>query len=104
MKHFELKRDEVTGSLLLVPKAFLDSLLDGQNKILSILQNTTALDKNQVGDYLTEAEAQKVLGRKATWFWSMRTKGLLPYSKVGNKVFYSKRDIEKFLEDHKSNA
>jgi hypothetical protein len=100
MKQFEMKCDEVTGSLLLVPKAFLDSLLERQNKILSLLENTP--DKNQVGDYLTEVEAQKLLGRKATWFWSMRTKGLLPYSKVGNKVFYSKKDIEKLLGDHRT--
>ena len=101
MKQFELKHDEVTGSLLLVPKAFLDSLLDRQNKILTLLENIP--DKNQVGDYITEGEAQKLLGRKATWFWGMRTRGLLQFSKVGNKVFYSKKDIEKLLENHKNN-
>jgi hypothetical protein len=99
MKQFELDHNEITGSVFLVPKAFLDSLMERQNKILTLLQNTP--DKNHVGDYITEAEAQKILGRKATWFWSMRTKGALAFSKVGNKIYYSKKDIEKLLEDHK---
>lgn len=93
-------RNETTGSLLVVPQAFLESLAEGQNKILALLENTP--DKNRIGDYVTEAEAQKMLGRKATWFWGMRTKGLLAFAKVGNKVFYSRKDIEKFLEDHKN--
>jgi len=101
MKKIETKHDEVTGSLLIVSKALIDSLLEGQNKILNLLENAPA--SNHVGDYINEAEAQKILGRKATWFWSMRTKGLLAFAKVGNKVFYTKKDIEKLLENNKSN-
>jgi hypothetical protein len=102
MKQFNTMRTETTGSLLVVPQAFLESLAEGQNKILALLENTP--DKNGIGDYITEAEAQKVLGRKATWFWGMRTKGLLAHSKVGNKVFYSRKDIEQFLENHKNKS
>jgi len=100
MKQFEMKREDVTGNLLVVPRAFMESLLEGQNKILNLLEKLS--DKSHVGDYVTEPEAQKILGRKATWFWTMRTRGLLTFAKVGSKVFYSKKDIEKFLESHKN--
>ena len=92
-------RDGETGSLFITPKAFLDSLSDKVNKILAYIESSP--DRNQVGDYITEPEAQKLLGRKTTWFWSLRTRGLLSYAKVGNKVFYSRKDIEKLLENNK---
>lgn len=94
-----MKRDDVMESLLVVPKAFLDSLTEKQNKILALLEKLQ--DKNQIGDYIPEAEAQKVLGRKTTWFWTMRSRGMLAFAKVGSKVFYSRRDIEQLLADHK---
>ncbi|MBI4947607.1 MAG: helix-turn-helix domain-containing protein [Bacteroidetes bacterium] len=56
-----------------------------------------------VHDYITEAEAKKLLGRKTTWFWQMRTSGRLPFSKVGNKVFYNRNDIAKLLTDNRQN-
>jgi hypothetical protein len=102
MKQNNSNHDESNQSLLLVPKALLDSLVDGQNKILDILENKP--EKELVGDFITEGDAQKLLGRKTTWFWNMRTNGLLPFSKVGNKIFYSKRDIQSLLENSKSKS
>lgn len=95
-----MMRNEETGSFILVPKDFLNLLMEGQRKILALLENVP--EKNQLGDYVSENEAQKMLGRKSTWFWSMRSKGKLPFAKVGNKVFYSRKDIVKLLEDHKT--
>ena len=53
-------------------------------------------------NYIPESEAKKLLDKKTTWFWQMRTNGKLPFSKVGNKVFYQKSDIVKLLENNKS--
>jgi hypothetical protein len=102
MKQTVLNRDGETGSLFVTPKAFLDSLSEKVNKILTFLENSSG--KDQVGDYITEPEAQKLLGRKTTWFWSLRKRGLLSFAKVGNKIFYSRRDIEKLLENHKTKS
>lgn len=100
MKQIVTTRDEAAGSLLVTPKAFLDSLSEKVNKILEHIENSP--ERNQVGDYITEPEAQKLLGgRKTTWFWNLRTRGLLSFAKVGNKVFYSRRDIEALLERSK---
>lgn len=55
-----------------------------------------------LGDYLTEKQAQKLLGRKTSWFWEMRKRGKLKFSKVGNKIFYSKADLIKFIDSHKA--
>jgi hypothetical protein len=54
-----------------------------------------------IGDYITEKEAKIILGRNTTWFWNLRKNGQLQYSKIGNKVFYSKANILKFIEGKK---
>lgn len=102
MKHTNSNHDEPNQSLFLVPKALLDSLVVSQNKILELLENKP--EKETVGDFITEQDAQKFLGRKATWFWGMRTSGRLPFSKVGNKIFYSKKDIQSLLENSRSKS
>jgi hypothetical protein len=34
----------------------------------------------------------------------MRTSGRLPYTKVGNKVYYKKQDIENLMEKNRRDA
>jgi hypothetical protein len=86
--------------LLLVPKNFLDKITEQQNKILTILSSDNP-SNGQLGDYLSESEAKKVLGKKSTWFWNMRTSGQLTYTKVGNTVYYSRMDIIELLNKNK---
>lgn len=93
---------EMTGVMYVVPKAFLDSLVENQNKILDHIGSTP--QPNMIGDYISEPEAQKMLGRKTTWFYMARTTGELAFTKVGNKVFYAKADILKMLDRHKQST
>ena len=87
---------------LLVPKSWLKSISDNQQKILSLLESgANPAGPTGIGDYIPETEAKKLLGRKTTWFWNMRTSGQLPFAKVGNKIFYLKEDIKKMLDNHK---
>jgi len=83
----------------LVPKAWLHTIAEKQDMILSLMEkgSSYAAD-NCIGDYISEEEAKRLVGRKATWFWSMRTTGQLPFSKTGKKIFYLKSDIKKLLE------
>ena len=104
MKEHHIPRNETEDEFLLVPKCWLKSIEETQQKILSLLQqgdNTHSV--TGIGDYITEAEAKKLLGRKTTWFWQMRTGGRLPFSKVGNKIYYHKDDITKLLKDNRQN-
>ncbi len=51
----------------------------------------------QLNDWITELEAQAILGLKETSLWSLRKSKQLVSSKVGAKTFYSLRSIEKLL-------
>jgi hypothetical protein len=101
MKLNDSSHNDTNGVLVAVPQPYLDSLLENQKEILALLKGNNNHFSQMVGDYITEEEAQKILGRKATWFWGMRTKGKLAFSKVGNKNYYSIADIEKLLTSNK---
>ena len=79
-----------------------EKIEDISNKLESILSLLSKDRSSSLGDYISQKEAQKLLDRKTTWFWSMRKNGYLPFSKVGNKIYYSKADIIKLLDKGKS--
>ena len=104
MNHNSSHHNEMNGVLVAVPKSYLEGLLENQKEILNLLKGKIDLSSQSIGDYITEEEAQKMLGRKTTWFWDMRTKGKLAFSKVGNKIYYSIKDIENLLNIYKKEA
>jgi hypothetical protein len=86
----------------IVPNNWLQTISEKQQQILSLLENKVASEHNGIGGYISESEAKKLLGRKTTWFWNMRSSGRLAFSKVGGKTFYMKQDIINLLEKHHS--
>lgn len=103
MNMTQQKRDATifeTKTMVLVTPEFLQEILNLQDRILQILTSMTD-QKETIGDYISESDAKKILGRNTTWFWNLRKTGKLQFSKVGNKVFYSKADIFRFLEGNK---
>lgn len=91
--------NDFNDQFYLVPKQILERILEGNDKILSRLNaGEFQGDKLLPGDYISEAEAKKLLNKKTTWFWKMRTSGYLPSSKVGGKNYYRKQDIQKLLD------
>lgn len=95
--------NETEEGYFLVPKAWLLAIAEKQDRILSTLQEQSgsATAANCIGDYISEEEAKRQVGRKTTWFWNLRTSGQLPFSKIGKKIFYLKGDIKKLLEGNK---
>ena len=85
-------------SLALIPAEFLDQLLKNQERILELLRQQEE-GQGPLGDYIPESEARRMLGRKTTWFWNLRSKGLLSFSKVGNKVYYAKSEILRLISN-----
>ena len=94
------EKKNLSQSFALVPQSFLDELSATQNQILDILSEDRE-PINGLGDYISEIEAAKLLSRKTTWFWKLRKAGAIPFTKVGNKVYYSKQDILKLLNDNR---
>jgi hypothetical protein len=92
---------EASGVMYLVPKVFLETLLEKQNQMMEMLSQITGMNpKDMVGDYVSEEHARIMLGRKNTWFWMMRTKGLLSFTKVGRKTFYNKKELISLLDSN----
>ena len=65
-------------------------------EVLAKLNNGT--NPSALGEWIPEAEAQKILGRKTTWFYNKRNSGELAGRKRGNKWWYAKSEILKFIE------
>lgn len=102
MKHNNSNKNKNQGGLYLIPQSFIDSIKEDQQKIIELLSNSNSNSSQNLGNYISESEAKKLLGRQTTWFWGMRTSGQLMFTKVGNKIFYSKEDIIKLLDENKT--
>lgn len=58
------------------------------------------LDNSADKDWLSNKEAQEYLGLSRPTLQRYRSSGKLPFSKVGNKIYYRRSDIEALLETH----
>jgi hypothetical protein len=84
---------------IIIPREWMQVLSEKQDKIISLLEKGShANTEDCIGDYVSEEEAKRQLGRKTTWFWNLRTAGELPFSKVGKKIFYLKSDIKLLID------
>ncbi len=52
-----------------------------------------------LGDFISQKDAMKTLGRKTTWFYNMRTNGKLRAMKAANQWWYKKDDIKEFINN-----
>ena len=82
---------EQNESFVLVPRAWLESLAENQQRILEHLEGKQK--QNLTGDYISEETAKKEFGKGNTWFWNKRKSGELPFVKVGGKVWYHQSDL-----------
>jgi hypothetical protein len=84
---------------IIIPKEWLQVISEKQDKIICLLEKGSyANPEDCIGDYVSEEEAKRQLGRKTTWFWNLRTSGQLPFAKVGKKIFYLKSDIKLLID------
>lgn len=60
--------------------------------------------ESKTGDWITEKEAQDLLGRSTGTLWRMRKDGKLTSSKLNGKTYYSLKSIYKLLDKNKKNA
>lgn len=90
-----MEKDE---TYFLVPKTFLQKIAEDQATILSLLGKANSNLQFGLGDYISESEAKKLLDKRTTWFWKMRSSGFLPSAKVGGKNYYRMQDIQKLLD------
>ena len=82
-----------------VPKEIFEEirqLVKDVKIMIELLHNSQ--NSSPLGGWIPESEAQKLLGRKTTWFYYKRKSGELTGKKRGGKWWYQKSDIQKFIE------
>ncbi len=85
-------------SFVIIPNETLESIERNQIEILNLLKGKNLNGSEQL-NYVDEKKAIQIIGKKATWFWQMRKSGVLKYTKVGAKVFYSLDELKKLVNE-----
>jgi len=76
-----------------------DALISKIDRIYTAMIVNKNQISSEVNGYISEDDASKKLGRSKTWFWRKRSKGIIPFKKMGSKVYYKKEDLFKMIED-----
>lgn len=64
------------------------------------LQPTPSDERPDISDWLDGATAEDLLGVSTRTLQHYRDTGILPYSKVGNKIYYKRSDLSAMIERH----
>jgi len=68
-------------------------------KIDGLIELVSKINKPQsLPDWISEKEAQQLLGLKNTSLWTLRKLRQVKYSKIGGRTFYNLESIKKLLE------
>lgn len=76
----------------------INSKLDRLNNVVMGLPTT---HNTNLGDWLTEEQAQELLGKRTTSLWGLRKTGQVKFSKIGGRIYYDRQSI---LDHLKSNS
>ena len=83
----------------------LVSLFQSIDRLSEVIENSIRVSKPELGGghYLTDKEVSQVLKISRRCLQDYRTKGKIPFYRVGGKVLYHSGDIEQYLEEHYEN-
>lgn len=95
-----MKQDQSSENqgFILVPKAYLAEQSQKLDRVLKLLNDGQGPDRE---DWIPEKEAQKLTGKKATTLWKYRKLDKVKWTKLGNKVFYSRESIIQLLNNNR---
>lgn len=80
----------------LLPQSKFEELKINLQEIKDLL-NDLKNKPTPLHDWISENEARKLLDLKETSLWGLRKKRMVTFSKIGAKVFYSKKSIEELI-------
>lgn len=84
-------------SHFLLPQSKLNEIENALEEMRMLLKEYLS-QPPRLTEWVSEQEAQKILGLKQTTLWYFRKTKKLSYSKVGNKTFYSVKSLERLVE------
>ncbi len=97
-KNFGTNHDNSEELLIMVPFALLNAIGQKQDELLQLIQKGHH-QAPALKDYLSEAEAKKLLSKGKTWFFNMRNLGKLTGVKVGATRFYKMTEIQELFNN-----
>lgn len=86
-------------NVILIEEQRFDTLLNKVEQIFNALIKNPSNTLNEINGFVSESDACKLIGKSKTWLWRKRTEDLLPYKKLGSKIFYAKSDLFNLLKE-----
>ena len=86
-------------NVILVEEQKINSLLNKVEQMYQALIKNPGNTLNEINGFVSESDACKLIGKSKTWLWRKRTEGILPYKKLGSKIFYAKTDLFNLLKE-----
>ena len=88
----------MTQMIVLEEQRF-ETLLNKVEQIFNALIKNPSTTLNEINGFVSESDACKLIGKSKTWLWRKRTDGVLPYKRLGAKIFYAKTDLFNLLKE-----
>jgi len=76
-----------------------ETLLNKVEQVFNALTKTQPKEITEINGFISERDACELIGKSKTWLWRKRTEELLPFKKLGAKIFYHKNDLFNLLKD-----
>lgn len=77
------------------------NLIKKLDEIINHVNNSISAEKNDEYRTFSSTELQKLFGISKKTLIKYRNEGLINFKQIGNKIFYTRRDIDAFFEKSK---
>jgi hypothetical protein len=84
------------SEFILIPQKKFDDLNQKVDLLIDIISKSSG-QTVKMNDWISQQEAEKLLGLKETSMWTLRKTRKIAFSKIGAKTFYSLKSIERLL-------
>lgn len=64
------------------------------------MESNTQLPTDFIGNLLDGQDIMQILHISQRTLQTLRSNGTMPYTRIGNKIYYLRSDLEKFLHDN----
>lgn len=89
----------MTQTVVLLEDQRFETLLNKVEQMYNALIKNPSNTLNEINGFVSENDACKLIGKSKTWLWRKRTEGVIPYKKLGSKIFYAKSDLFNLLKE-----
>ena len=82
-------------------KAELERLNRKIDRLTDMISRLPMSHQTDLGDWLSEEQAQELLHRGATSLWGLRKRRIIKSTKLEGRTYYSRQSIIDYMEKHK---